>query len=68
MEIGKDYFKPLPTTIDILSQALEDIKEVISQDPSRENVGQSSLTLVKIYSIIEEVETKVKASHKQDKQ
>ena len=59
MEIGKDYFKPLPTTIDILSQALEDIKEVISQDPNRENVGQSSLTLMKIYSIIEEVEKKV---------
>lgn len=61
MEIGKDYFKHLPTTspIDILTQALKDIKEVISQDPSRENVGQSSLTLVKIYSIIEEVETKV---------
>ena len=41
MEIGKDYFKPLPTTspIDILTQALKDIKEVISQDPSRENVG-----------------------------
>jgi hypothetical protein len=59
MEIGKDYFEPLPTTIDILSQALEDIKEVISQDPNRENVGQSSLTLMKIYSIIEEVEKKV---------
>ena len=60
--------KVIPNVTATLIAALEDIKEVISQDPSRENVGQSSLTLVKIYSIIEEVETKVKASHKQDKQ
>lgn len=59
MEIGKDYFKPLPTTIDILSQALEDIKDVIHQAPSTEIVGEATLTLMKIYSIIEEVEKKV---------
>ena len=59
MEIGKNYFKSSPTTIDILSQALEDIKQVISQDPSRENVGQSSLTLVKIYDIVEEVQKRL---------
>ena len=59
MEIGKNYFKSSPTTIDILSQALEDIKQVISQDPSRENVGQSSLTLVRIYDIVEEVQKRL---------
>ena len=59
MEIGKDYFEPLPTTIDILSQALEDIKGVIHQAPSTEIVGEATLTLMKIYSIIEEVEKKV---------
>ena len=59
MEIGKDYFKPSPTTIDALSQALEDIKGVIHQAPSTEIVGEANLTLMKIYSIIEEVEKKV---------
>jgi hypothetical protein len=61
MEIGKDYFKSRTTVIDVLSQALEDIKLVISQDPSREVVGQSSLTLLRIYDIVEEAEKKVQA-------
>ena len=66
MEIGKDYFKGLaiPNTTTILSKALADIKEVISQDPNREIVGQSSLTLVRIYSIIDEAEKKVNLQHK----
>jgi|TARA_R110000824_G_scaffold292743_1_gene481106 hypothetical protein len=60
MEIGKDYFKSPPTTIDVLSQALDDIKGVIHQAPSTEIVGESTLTLMKIYSIIEEAEKMVK--------
>ena len=66
MEIGKKYFEGLaiPNTTTILSKALADIKEVISQDPNREIVGQSSLTLVKIYSIIDEAEKKVNLQHK----
>ena len=64
MEIGKAYLKPLPTTTSILSTALEDIKEAISQDPNREIVGQSSLTLVKIYDIIAEAEKRVNLKHR----
>jgi len=66
MEIGKEYFEVLaiPNTTAILSKALEDIKEVISLDPNREIVGQSSLTLVKIYSIIDEAEKQVNLQHK----
>ena len=66
MEIGKKYFEGLaiPNTTTILSKALADIKEVISQDPNREIVGQSSLTLVRIYSIIDEAEKKVNLQHK----
>ena len=60
MEIGKDYFKSPPTTIDVLSQALDDIKGVIHQAPSTDIVGESTLTLMKIYSIIEEAEKMVK--------
>ena len=60
MEIGTDYFKSPPTTIDVLSQALDDIKGVIHQAPSTEIVGESTLTLMKIYSIIEEAEKMVK--------
>ena len=60
MEIGKDYFKSPPTTVDVLSQALDDIKGVIHQAPSTEIVGESTLTLMKIYSIIEEAEKMVK--------
>ena len=65
MEIGKDYFEPLaiPNTTTILSKALEDIKEVIAQDPNREIVGQSSLTLMRIYDIIEEAEKQVDLKH-----
>ena len=64
MEIGKDYFEPLPNTTSILSKALEDIKFIISQDPNREIFWQSSLTLVKIYSIIDEAEKQVNLQHK----
>ena len=56
--------KVIPNVTATLIAALEDIKQVISQDPSRENVGQSSLTLVKIYSIIDEAEKKVNLQHK----
>ena len=59
MEIGKEYFMPLPNTTSILSKALEDIKDVIALDPNREIVGQTSLTLVKIYAIVDEAEKQV---------
>ena len=51
--------KVIPNVTETLIAALEDIKEAISQDPNREIVGQSSLTLVKIYDIIEEAEKRV---------
>ena len=63
MEIGKAYFTPLPNTTAILSKALEDIKFAIAQDPNREIVGQSALTLRKIYVIIEEAEKQVNLQH-----
>ena len=63
MEIGKEYFMPLPNTTSILSKALEDIKDVIALDPNREIVGQTSLTLVKIYAIIDEAEKQVNLKH-----
>ena len=55
---------PLPNTTSILSKALEDIKFVIAQDPNREIVGQSALTLRNIYDIIEEAEKQVNLQHK----
>ena len=64
MEIGKEYFMPLPNTTSILYKALEDIKFVIAQDPNREIVGRSALTLRNIYDIIEEAETQVNLQHK----
>ena len=64
MEIGKEYFMPLPNTTSILYKALEDIKFVIAQDPNREIVGRSALTLRKIYVIIEEAEKQVNLQHK----
>jgi hypothetical protein len=60
MEIGKEYFEPKSTThCPILSQALEDIKEVIKLNPQKEIVSQYTLTLLKIYDIIEEAEKQV---------
>ena len=56
MEIGKDYFVPTPTTVDVLYKALEDIKTVIGLAPYRENVGEPALTLLQIYDIIEAAE------------
>jgi|TARA_B110000908_G_C10117955_1_gene386250 hypothetical protein len=56
--------KVIPNVTETLIAALEDIKEVISQDPSRENVGQSSLTLVRIYDIVEEVQKRLNLQHK----
>ena len=64
MEIGKEYFMPLPNTTIILYKALEDIKFVIAQDPNREIVGRSALTLRNIYDIIEEAEKQVNLQHK----
>ena len=49
----------IPNTTGMLLKALEDIKFVISQDPNREIVGQSSLTLVKIFAIIKEAEKQI---------
>ena len=65
MEIGKEYFEPLPTThCPILAQALEDIKEVIKLNPQKEIVSAYTLTLLKIYDIIEEAEKQVNLQHK----
>ena len=55
---------PLPNTTSILYKALEDIKFVIAQDPNREIVGRSALTLRNIYDIIEEAEKQVNLQHK----
>ena len=54
----------LPNVTGTLVQALEDIKELIEQDPNRETVSIGTLTLVKIYAIIEEVEEKLNLQHK----
>ena len=43
---------------------MSDIKEVIALDPNREIVGHTSLTLVKIYAIIEEAEKQVNLKHR----
>ena len=53
----------IPNTTGTLLKALSDIKEVISLDPNREIVGQSSLTLVKIYAIIDEAEKQIELKH-----
>ena len=81
MEIGKEYFKPLPKKgvvtdgvtheamrkasvgQDTLLQALQEIKEIIKQDPQREIVGTQTLTLVNIYDIIERVEKELNLKH-----
>ena len=54
----------LPNVTGTLLQALEDIKKIIQDDPSRESVSVGTLTLVKIYAIIEEVEEKLNLQHK----
>ena len=54
----------IPNTTGTLIKALEDIKFVIAQDPNREIVGQSALTLRKIYVIIEEAEKQVNLQHR----
>ena len=54
----------LPNVTGTLLQALEDIKKIIQDDPSRESVSISTLTLVNIYAIIEEVEEKLNLQHK----
>tara|TARA_R110002020_G_scaffold22620_5_gene76268 strand:+ start:104 stop:277 length:174 start_codon:yes stop_codon:yes gene_type:complete len=53
----------IPNTTGTLLQALSDIKEVIAQDPNREIVGHTSLTLVKIYAIIDEAEKQLDLKH-----
>ena len=54
----------IPNTTGTLIKALSDIKEVIAKDPNREIVGQSALTLRKIYVIIEEAEKQVNLQHR----
>jgi hypothetical protein len=54
----------LPNVTGTLLQALEDIKKIIQDDPSRESVSVGTLTLVNIYAIIEEVEEKLNLQHK----
>ena len=63
MEIGKEYFEPIPTRIDILTQALQEIKEVVIRNPQSEIVGPQTLTLVNIYDIIERVEEELNIKH-----
>ena len=63
MEIGKEYLEPLPTTTGILTKALQEIKEIIKQDPQREIVAPRTLTLVQIYAIIERVEEELNLKH-----
>jgi len=63
MEIGKEYFAPVPSRLSILTQALQEIKEVIKQDPQREIVSPQTLTLVHIYDIIERVEKELNLKH-----
>ena len=53
----------IPNTTGPLIKALSDIKEVIAKDPNREIVGQSALTLRKIYVIIEEAENQLDLKH-----
>ena len=55
--------KVIPNATGILINALSDIKEVIAKDPNREIVGQSALTLRKIYVIIEEAEKQIDLKH-----
>ena len=56
--------KVIPNATGILINALSDIKEVIAKDPNREIVGQSALTLRKIYVIIEEAVKQVNLQQK----
>tara|TARA_Y100000310_G_scaffold281960_1_gene302832 strand:- start:382 stop:561 length:180 start_codon:yes stop_codon:yes gene_type:complete len=56
--------KVIPNVTATLIEALADIKKAISLDPNREIVGQSSLTLVRIYDIIEEAEKQVNLKHR----
>jgi len=63
MEIGQDYFEPVPSRLGILTKALQEIKEIIKQDPQREIVAPRTLTLVQIYAIIERVEEELNLKH-----
>jgi len=53
----------IPNVTGTLIAALEEIKEVIKQDPQREIVAPRTLTLVQIYAIIERVEEELNLKH-----
>ena len=53
----------IPNVTGTLIAALEEIKEVIKQDPQREIVAPRTLTLVQIYAIIERVEKELNLKH-----
>ena len=53
----------IPNVTGTLIAALEEIKEVIKQDPQREIVAPRTLTLVRIYAIIERVEEELNLKH-----
>ena len=53
----------IPNVTGTLIAALEEIKEVIKQDPQREIVAPRTLTLVQIYAIIERVEEELNIKH-----
>ena len=54
----------LVNTTGILSKALKDIKEVIKLNPQKEIVSEYTLTLLKIYDIVEEAEKQINLQHK----
>ena len=46
-----------------LIKALMDIKKIIRQDPNKESASASTLTLVNIYTIVEEAEKQFNLQH-----
>jgi len=54
----------IDNSTEILIKALVDIKEVIKLNPQKEIVSSYTLTLLKIYDIIEEAEKQVNLQHK----
>ena len=56
--------KVIPNVTATLIEALEEIKEVIKLNPQKEIVSSYTLTLLKIYDIIEEAEKQVNLQHK----
>jgi len=62
-EISMEH-KVIPNVTATLIEALAEIKEVIKLNPQKEIVSSYTLTLLKIYDIIEEAEKQVNLQHK----